>query len=171
MDKKDQIIAELRSKNQKLRKENAKLKKFAERDFLTGVFNRWGLSKSFSRIVKIFRRKAKDGIPAFLSLVYLDLVDFGAINKAEGQVAGDRALVAFAKYLEKGVRPQDMVVRMGGDEFVLLLVDIDEASTEKVVQRILFSSPQPFRYKVAVWEKGESLKDLLNKADPKKSQN
>lgn len=75
-----------------------------------------------------------------LAICYLDLDGFKAVNDSVGQGLADRALMTIANRLRLAVRSDDTVARVGGDEFVLLLRDIDD---ECAYQRILDSIRQP----------------------------
>lgn len=82
------------------------------KDSLTGVWNREYLKKMIERF-------AADGING--SFMILDLDNFKYINDTFGHVVGDEALIAFAKTLSKFVHRDDVVARIGGDEFVVFL--------------------------------------------------
>lgn len=77
----------------------------------------------------------------YLALLYLDVNDFKVINDTQGHAVGDRVLCTVARRLESCVRENDTVARMGGDEFTVLLTDIQskEAITAKVehIRRII----------------------------------
>ncbi|MCK7542617.1 EAL domain-containing protein [Marinobacter bryozoorum] len=75
-----------------------------------------------------------------LAVCYLDLDGFKTINDQVGQGLGDRALVTIANRLRLAIRSDDTVARVGGDEFVLLLRNVDD---ERVYQRILDAVRQP----------------------------
>ncbi|MGR3889205.1 diguanylate cyclase domain-containing protein [Pseudomonas sp. 1152_12] len=63
-----------------------------------------------------------------LALLFLDVDDFKGINDVHGHVVGDRVLCVIARRLERCVRENDLVARMGGDEFTVLLTDIQQQS-------------------------------------------
>ncbi|MDF3200398.1 sensor domain-containing diguanylate cyclase [Pseudomonas sp. 1912-s] len=79
-----------------------------------------------------------------LALLFLDVNDFKGINDVHGHAVGDRVLCVIARRLEGCVRESDLVARMGGDEFTVLLTDIQspEAVSAKV-QQILAVMAQP----------------------------
>ncbi|NWD22454.1 diguanylate cyclase [Pseudomonas yamanorum] len=79
-----------------------------------------------------------------LALLFLDVNDFKGINDVHGHAVGDRVLCVIARRLEGCVRESDLVARMGGDEFTVLLADIQspEAVSAKV-QQILAVMAQP----------------------------
>jgi len=79
-----------------------------------------------------------------VALLFLDINDFKGINDVHGHTAGDQVLCTIARRLEGCVRETDTVARMGGDEFIVLLTDIQSQSavSEKVVQ-ILAAMAEP----------------------------
>jgi diguanylate cyclase (GGDEF)-like protein len=97
----------------------------ADEDPLTGVRNRRGFMRELARVVADARRY---GTPA--SLVYFDVDHLKALNDRFGHAAGDAALTAIAARLVGHVRASDVVARMGGDEFAVLLAHADLAAAE-----------------------------------------
>ena len=97
-------------------------------DKLTGAFNRDYLLNQF-RLIQEFERAHGTGTRPF-ALLFIDLDDFKEINDRYGHDCGDIALVEIAARLKRGVRSSDIVVRYGGDEFVILLIDM--ASTTDI---------------------------------------
>lgn len=79
-----------------------------------------------------------------LALLFLDINDFKGINDVHGHAVGDRVLCVIARRLEGCVRESDLVSRMGGDEFTVLLTDVQshEAVSSKVAQ-ILAAMAEP----------------------------
>ncbi len=94
----------------------SQLQRLAHNDGLTGLPNRLVLEERLSRALERARVEATRVI-----LVFLDLNGFKDINDAHGHAAGDRILVATATRLKNLMRTSDMVARIGGDEFVLVL--------------------------------------------------
>ncbi len=97
-------------------------------DELTGLFNRRGFFRLAEQQCKLADRTKRK-----MSLLYIDLNDMKAINDTLGHDAGDRALIDSAAILKKTFRESDIMARIGGDEFAVLLtehsdVDIDSIS-------------------------------------------
>jgi diguanylate cyclase (GGDEF)-like protein len=94
----------------------------AERDFLTGLPNRALLTDRLAQSIALARRHRKR-----VALLFLDLDNFKEINDSLGHSVGDQLLQSAAKRLEACVRHSDTVSRHGGDEFVVLLSEIEAA--------------------------------------------
>jgi diguanylate cyclase (GGDEF)-like protein len=92
-----------------------KFSRLARRDVLTGLPNRVYLQKILPRLIK---RAARDR--SRLALLYVDLDHFKNVNDSLGHAAGDKLLLAVAHRLRAAVSTHDVVVRMGGDEFVIV---------------------------------------------------
>jgi diguanylate cyclase (GGDEF)-like protein len=102
----------------------------AKTDYLTGTANRRSLDEELERRIETLRPGRN------LCGLMIDVDDFKSINDLFGHEAGDRALEDVASILQSSVRVDDMVARMGGDEFVIL-ADLEfSASIEAVVKRI-----------------------------------
>jgi diguanylate cyclase (GGDEF)-like protein/PAS domain S-box-containing protein len=92
----------------------------AEHDSITGLFNRNYFQQELERTVARVARSGSD-----CALFYIDLDQFKYINDTLGHAAGDRLLVDVAALLSSHVREGDLLARFGGDEFTLLLYNID----------------------------------------------
>jgi diguanylate cyclase (GGDEF)-like protein/PAS domain S-box-containing protein len=92
----------------------------AQHDFLTGLPNRLLLTDRLARAVEISRRQGKQ-----VALLYMDVDYFKHINDSLGHVIGDQLLQSVATRLAGCVRGMDTVCRQGGDEFVILLPEIE----------------------------------------------
>ena len=99
-----------------------KMAYLAQHDGLTGLPNRLLLKERFSRAIALARRNQK-----LVGLLFLDLDDFKEINDSLGHAIGDRVLQGAAERLLSCVRASDTVCRYGGDEFVILLTEINQA--------------------------------------------
>ncbi len=100
-------------------------------DPLTGILNRRGVEEAADRAIANAQRHRRP-----LAIVACDLDRFKALNDGHGHLAGDAALRAFAQLLTSVIRRGDVVGRMGGDEFGLLLVDTDAGAAAMVMERV-----------------------------------
>ncbi|MES2497778.1 MAG: diguanylate cyclase [Pseudomonadota bacterium] len=100
-------------------------------DMLTGIHNRRGFEDAAERAI---RNAQRQGQP--LAVVVADIDSFKAINDRYGHSVGDRALRHFASRLERLVRRGDLIGRIGGEEFALLLVNTRAQDALEVVERI-----------------------------------
>lgn len=106
----------------------------AESDALTGLAN----SRSFLRAVEAeVERSMRYGRP--LSLAYIDLDGFKAVNDRFGHAAGDDVLQAVGAQLRECTRRADLPARLGGDEFALLLPETDEQAAQDAAEKIRHS--------------------------------
>ncbi len=127
------------------------------RDALTQAYNR--------RYLPRFEREMGE---RGWAVINVDLDQFKLINDTHGHDEGDRVLVAMTRYLEQQVRAGDAVVRSGGDEFILLLADGDEARVQGLLARLRANMAQaPCRYSLghALRQRSEPLGDTLARAD------
>lgn len=108
-----------------------KLNIFAYKDALTGLENRGYFYLTIAREME----KAKKG-NYFLSLAVIDVDNFKLINDTYGHAAGDMTLKAIAKIFKQSVRPNDMIVRLGGEEFAIILPRTDKRGAYAVAERI-----------------------------------
>ncbi|WP_256869288.1 GGDEF domain-containing protein [Sphingobium lactosutens] len=107
------------------------LRRQIRHDPLTEVLNRRGLDEAAERAIAQARRHHRS-----LALVVCDLDGFKLLNDSHGHIAGDQALHGFAQLLTLAVRRGDIVGRMGGDEFGLLLHDTDADMAAEVMERV-----------------------------------
>ncbi len=118
-------IDDLRGEVSRLKVRLAEAEELADRDALTPVLNRRAFVRELGRIRTFAQRY---GSPA--SLVYFDIDGFKGVNDRYGHAAGDAALQAVAARLAANVRESDIVGRMGGDEFAVILAQADRATAE-----------------------------------------
>ena len=152
---------------------SAKMKRIAVRDQLTRLLNRRGFNE-FGE--KAFEAARRHGTP--LSVIMTDIDRFKYINDKYGHAAGDTALRHFAKLVEEGRRREDVVARVGGEEFALLLpgtelqdaVAIADQLCKKVgstpMDLTSIGLPMTSSFGVATLSaKDKTLDDLVRRAD------
>jgi diguanylate cyclase (GGDEF)-like protein len=121
--------SELERRTSQLEGLQAQLRDQAERDWLTGLHNRRYLATELERLTQ------RDlGVP--VSLAVLDLDHFKSINDRFGHDAGDQVLVRVADVLCQALRATDVVVRSGGEEFVVLMPMTDAVAARACCERI-----------------------------------
>lgn len=124
----------------KMRARIEELEKLVDSDTLTPLPNRRRFVREVERVVQHGRRY---GAPASW-VMFVDLDGLKLINDSYGHIAGDAALIHIANILQAMVRTTDVVARIGGDEFGLLLEHIDaEAARDKAERLIEAVAEQP----------------------------
>jgi len=109
---------------------HADVAELAIRDPLTGLYNRRHFDEALDRMLARHQRDRLSS-PRPLSAIVFDLDHFGQFNKAHGHQVGDLVLKAFADVLSSRFRASDLVARLGGEEFIVVL---DGSDRERAVQ-------------------------------------
>ena len=139
----------------------AKLFEMSTHDALTGALNR----RHLLEIEETFQRDPN----APFGCIFIDIDQFKLFNDTHGHQKGDEVLVRMARFLMRHVRAEESVVRIGGDEFLVLLHNADLAATELVADRFrdeaLRTAPVSFSLGYSSREPGESLPHLIDRAD------
>lgn len=143
----------------------------AAHDGLTGLYNR----RAFDAIFKDMTNRA--GCDPF-ALLYLDLDGFKPINDNLGHEAGDELLCKFSERLVKAIRDEDVVARIGGDEFAIIVKHVQQVGqVERILKQLLEETQKPLDIAgapyaiqssigVAFWPAhGASQKELFKMAD------
>jgi diguanylate cyclase (GGDEF)-like protein len=107
------------------------LVELSSRDALTGLANRRAFELALGREVD---RVARSGEPALL--LALDIDHFKRVNDTWGHAAGDQVIKSVAQALVDSVRPMDLVARVGGEEFAIILPNCAAAFGETVAERV-----------------------------------
>jgi diguanylate cyclase (GGDEF)-like protein len=107
------------------------------RDGLTDIYNRRFLEETSETLVSgILRRKTS------LGLLMCDLDFFKEVNDKYGHDTGDKVLKATAEVIKKSVRTSDLVIRFGGEEFLVLLIDIHPETSIEIAEKIRITMEQ-----------------------------
>lgn len=130
-------------------KSREKLGRLANRDRLTGIFNRGYFDKKIVQLVEEFRRAR-----SHLSLIFIDIDHFKKINDTFGHARGDAALKVVAHLVRSALRQDDVVVRYGGEEFVVLCLNMksnDAYATAESLRRLIEeTAPEILNFKITV---------------------
>lgn len=113
----------------------------ANNDALTGLANRRFLSEQLDRVLREHPRYSHPAV-----LMYMDLDDFKRVNDSMGHAAGDSLLQQIADRLKRSVRDSDLVTRLGGDEFGVLLLDSESVrDVSRIAEKIIDTVEQPVK--------------------------
>jgi len=127
-----QEISQLRAKVARLQERVEQLDQLAHQDPLINLPNRRGFMRELERLIA---RVDRYGLKA--AMLFVDVDGLKIINDTFGHRAGDEALIQVANLLAKGVRHSDVVARIGGDEFGILLECADEDAAQETAARLI----------------------------------
>ena len=135
VDDRDRLIEEislLRGKVARLQERVQQLDQLAHQDSLIDLPNRRGFMRELERLIARVDRYGVNG-----AMLFVDVDGLKIINDTFGHRAGDEALVQIADLLSKGVRHSDVVARIGGDEYGILLESSDESAAQETAARLI----------------------------------
>ncbi|MBU0795568.1 MAG: GGDEF domain-containing protein [Alphaproteobacteria bacterium] len=127
----DKLQNELLKANEKLEEQSKELFRLATTDPLTGLLNRRELQAQAQKIASQAEKKSTT-----FALLAIDVDLFKQVNDTYGHHTGDKVLVDLANMLSKERKKSDLVARVGGEEFVLVLPEIDEESAFLLAEKI-----------------------------------
>lgn len=125
-------IDQLRAKVAQLQERVEQLDELAHQDTLIQLPNRRGFMRALERFIDRASRYDEHS-----AMLYVDLDGLKMINDSFGHNAGDKALIEVAGLLVGGVRKSDVVARIGGDEFGILLAHSDETKAHEAAARLV----------------------------------
>ncbi len=167
-----QEVESLRSEVERANSRLAHMERLADQDALVPIPNRRAFVREMSRVISYNER-----YDAVSSLVYLDLNDFKEINDKHGHAAGDAALMHVAQVLTDNLRESDLLGRLGGDEFGVILshTDLDQAMIKgRELAQAIQATPVDYEgahlvisasYGITTFKKGEPAQEAINAAD------
>jgi diguanylate cyclase (GGDEF)-like protein len=171
----DRLMAEVQSLREDLARARRRieyLEQLADRDPLAPVLNRRAFVRELTRMIAFAERYGVSG-----SVLYLDIDGMKRINDRAGHAAGDAALKHVAEVLLREVRASDIVGRLGGDEFGIILAQADaQAAAAKAgaLAKTIEAEPIPWpheslelgvSYGTYTFAGGEAVDEALNAAD------
>jgi len=171
----DQLLAEVQTLREDLERSRRRigyLERLADRDPLAPVLNRRAFVRELTRMIAFAERYGAPG-----SVVYLDIDGMKGINDSHGHGAGDAALKHVAEVLLRDVRSSDIVGRLGGDEFGIILAQADgpaAAAKAAVLAKAIEREPISWQdvtlklgvsYGTYTFDGGEGVDEALSAAD------
>ena len=127
----EDIIARLERDLKKFREQAEYWEFLAMTDDLTGLHNR----RLLGDMGQHYFERRDESRAADMTILFIDLDDFGKLNKKYGDDVGDEALRVLAAGVRKNIRKDDIAIRKGGDEFVIILIGANEKQTNETVLR------------------------------------
>ncbi len=128
------LEAQLREREAALEEAQAELAHLSQIDPLTRLLNRRGLQPRLQQALALTQRHR-----GALSLLLIDIDHFKQVNERHGRAAGDRILQALAEQLRSGFRAADIVARLGGEEFLVVLTDNGSHRAQRIAQALIDS--------------------------------
>jgi len=134
------VVASFNALVKKLQDSEIQLADLAHNDPLTGLPNRRSVMTRVPQMVALAERQGSR-----LAVLFIDLDGFKRVNDSHGHKMGDQLLQQVARRLSEEVRQSDLVGRIGGDEFLLLITDCqDQASIGAIAQKIIHKLSEPY---------------------------
>ena len=148
--------------NRELKEKNQLLENLAHTDNLTGLLNRQGFNKIVDEKIDI--TKVNDNIETYITVMYIDLDNFKYCNDTFGHDIGDFVLKTFSKLFTDIIGKSGYVVRYGGDEFVIVVENINRYYGEEVAEAIFEELKEDDSFKNLIEEKLGRQVDIPDKS-------
>ena len=144
------------------RTKSKEVKFFSEYDVMTSAYNRHA---GISKLSDLYRSLSKSGCS--MSVCFIDINGLKQINDTLGHESGDELIISVAKTIRAVIRSNDFLIRLGGDEFLIVFQNIDAAQAEEVWSRIVaefekINQAEHRKYKISVSHGIEMLSCDLN---------
>jgi len=108
-----------------------KITHYANRDYLTGLYNRRYFYQNVGEYLESIKENGEQ-----CAIAMIDIDHFKNVNDTYGHDVGDRVIVSLADILRSGTSPNDIVARFGGEEFCIVLKNINRYSTAEILERL-----------------------------------
>jgi diguanylate cyclase (GGDEF)-like protein len=136
-------VSNLRQELEESKKRISQLEKLADEDALVPISNRRSFVRELSRMLAYAQRYGGE-----ISVLYFDINDMKSINDSHGHAAGDAAIGHVADLLAANIRESDVVGRLGGDEFGIILANAPEQEAIQIAENLASAiSATPFDWK------------------------
>lgn len=146
------VFGQIENYTKLLVEKNNELNIIANYDSLTGLSNR----RYFMTTIEEFIKQANSYNGTF-ALLFIDIDNFKRVNDMYGHKTGDELLIIFSKRISSLIKSTDMASRVGGDEFVLLIKDVEQIQIEVITKRILDKLAEPVLINGNVCNVGASI--------------
>ena len=163
---------QVEDRTKKLEQSKKQLQEMAFKDNLTQIYNRYYLFEAFEKFLEL-----TDELNKPLSLLLIDIDYFKMVNDTYGHIIGDKVLKHIVTNTQSVLREDDIFIRYGGEEFIVLLPDVNLERSLTVAQKIRhFIEENPFREDdieilitvsigVSQYKSGNKLEKFINEAD------
>jgi diguanylate cyclase (GGDEF)-like protein len=126
------LTRELTKKNFELRSANEKITRLVNTDFLTGLANRKHFFERLDELISLEKRRKCFN----LGVIFTDIDFFKKFNDTYGHDIGDLVLIKFSQMLKANLRKEDVVARMGGEEFCIIVQCLEENCLYKIADKL-----------------------------------
>ncbi|MDD4312512.1 MAG: sensor domain-containing diguanylate cyclase [Eubacteriales bacterium] len=144
------------------RMKSRQVKFFSEYDVMTGAYNR---HSGIDKLADLYKSLSKNNCS--MSICFIDVNGLKQVNDTLGHEAGDALIITVAKTIRTHIRDNDFLIRLGGDEFLIVFLGIDEEQAENAWNRIVaefetINSTEQRKYLISVSHGIEMLNCTLN---------
>ncbi|WP_159434085.1 GGDEF domain-containing protein [Clostridium grantii] len=145
------LTRELAKKNIELKKANNEISKLVNTDYLTGLSNRREFYKRLEENISLIERTECGNI----GLIMADIDFFKKVNDSYGHDIGDQVLIAFSNMLKSNIRKEDLVARIGGEEFCILVASLEISKVAVLAEKLRKKCEE-------MWVEIDKLKESIN---------